>query len=400
MLSLPTTSELRESWRYLTPREREEIQAHLETLAGFAPALLPDPVEWIETNFYIPETNGPIKLYPYQQRCLREALSVGGDGLFKYSVIVWSDIKKSAKSTLAAAVALFMAYHRKWGQVVSVANDLKQADSRVAYYARRAIELNPKMRAECKIRNYKITFPNGTFFEAVPIDPTGEAGGNADMVIFSEAWGSSSKAQQSMWCYDDKTEILTRGGWKKGTDLTVGDIVATVTPYTHIMEWEKVNDVYHGHYQGEMHLYESKTFSECVTPNHRLYGKFSRGGRHTPGITGVIRSDDLRSVDGYAVYYPLTSLNGYMPDAPTGSVVLAATKFKLSYSIEWGDFCEYLGWYLSEGRVKCNGIRPVSVIVSQCPKANPGKWKQLKQLHERIFSGVGWRLSHDDTSFR
>ena len=186
-------------WPYLKPREQQEIEAHLEALAGFAPALLPDPVEWIEQHFYIPELNGPIKLYPHQKRMLREALSVGDDGLFRYSVIVWSDIKKSAKSTIAAAVALYMAWHRKWGQIVSVANDLKQADSRVSYYMRRAIELNPEMKDTCKVRNYHVTFPNGTFFEAVPIDPTGEAGGNADMIVFSEMWGSHSKAQQAMW---------------------------------------------------------------------------------------------------------------------------------------------------------------------------------------------------------
>lgn len=199
MSRLPTPSELRELWPSLTPQERDEIQDHLEALAGFAPALLPDPVEWIEQHFYIPELNGPIVLYPHQQRCLREALSTGDDGLFKYSVIVWSDIKKSAKSTIAAAVALYMAQHRKWGQVVAVANDLKQADSRVSYYMRRGIELNPEMKETCKVRNYNVTFPNGTFFEAVPIDPTGEAGGNADMIIFSELWGSHSKAQQAMW---------------------------------------------------------------------------------------------------------------------------------------------------------------------------------------------------------
>ena len=193
------SQKIAESAKYLTVEEQEELLGHLEAIAGFSPALLPDPVEWIESHFYIPELNGPIKLYPYQKQCLREALSVGDDGLFKYSVIVWSDIKKSAKSTIAAAVALFMAYHHKWGQIVSVANDLKQADSRVSYYMRRAIELNPKMHAECKLRNYKASFPNGTYFEAVPIDPTGEAGGNADMVIFSELWGSHSKAQQRMW---------------------------------------------------------------------------------------------------------------------------------------------------------------------------------------------------------
>jgi hypothetical protein len=127
------------------------------------------------------------------------------EGLFRYSTIVYSDIKKSAKSTIAAAVILWRAFQIDaadgWGSIYIIANDLKQADSRVAYYLRRAITLNPQIRALCKIRlgSYKVTLPNETFIEAIPIDPSGEAGSNADMVVFSELWGAHSKAQSQMW---------------------------------------------------------------------------------------------------------------------------------------------------------------------------------------------------------
>src|SRR5512139_248197 len=139
-----------------------------------------DPIAWIDKHFYIPETKGILPLEPYQREAFRRALKVGDDGLFRFSIVLWSDCKKSAKSTIAAAVALWRAFQVEWGQIVIVANDLKQADSRVGFYLRRAIELNPEMRALCKVVQYKVTLPNHTIIEAVPIDPTGEAGGNAD----------------------------------------------------------------------------------------------------------------------------------------------------------------------------------------------------------------------------
>jgi phage terminase large subunit-like protein len=165
----------------------------------------PDPIAWIEQHFYIPETRGPLTLDRYQKQALRTALAMDDEGLFVYSAILWSDIKKSAKSTIAAGVALWRAIQidalEGWGSVYIIANDLKQADSRVAYYMRRAILLNPQLRALCKVRtgSYKVTLPNQTFIEAIPIDPTGEAGSNADMVVFSELWGAHSKAQSQMW---------------------------------------------------------------------------------------------------------------------------------------------------------------------------------------------------------
>jgi phage terminase large subunit-like protein len=166
---------------------------------------IPDPVTWIEKNFIIPETRkdpklkGRIPLVAYQRDALREALSTDEKGNYKYSIIVWSDIKKSAKSTIAAAVNLFRAHYTEFGEFYLVANDLKQADSRVNYYLRRAIQLNPKLDKKYHRLGYRTTAPSGSFMEAIPIDPSGEAGSNADQVTFSELWGANEEAKHNMF---------------------------------------------------------------------------------------------------------------------------------------------------------------------------------------------------------
>ena len=165
----------------------------------------PDVVDWIEKEFYIPETrNDPILrgrmvLQPYQKDVLHEALSKDENGLYKYSIIVWSDIKKSAKSTIAAAVNLWGTEFSEFGERYIVANDLNQANSRVNEYIRRAISLNTKFRNSYSKRGYQITAPNGSYILAIPIDPGGEAGSNADMITFSELWGANQIAQLRMW---------------------------------------------------------------------------------------------------------------------------------------------------------------------------------------------------------
>lgn len=158
----------------------------------------PDAVDWIQSNFYIPELNGPIKLLPYQIAVLREASKKDADGNFLYSIIVWGDIKKSAKSSITAAMALYRASQVEWGSVKIIANDLKQADSRVAFYLRRAITMNPTLK-DIKQNSYKTILPNHTTIEAIPIDPGGEAGGNDDFIVFSELWAARHKAMEQMW---------------------------------------------------------------------------------------------------------------------------------------------------------------------------------------------------------
>jgi len=164
-----------------------------------------DLVTWIKKNFYIPETKndpvlkGRIGLQPYQEDALREALSKDKNGNYKYSIIVWSDIKKSIKSTIAAAVNLARAWHTEWGEYYVIANDLNQANSRVAQYLRRAVLINPAMKKQVKMAGYKIAIPNGSLIQAIPIDPSGEAGSNADQLTWSELWGSNEDAKQNMW---------------------------------------------------------------------------------------------------------------------------------------------------------------------------------------------------------
>lgn len=163
-----------------------------------------DLVTYIKKEFYIPETlhdpklKGRMNLMQYQEDALREALTPDENGNFKYSIIVWSDIKKSWKSTIAAAVNYARAKHTEYGEFYVVANDIKQADSRVAHYLRRAVQLNPKDK-DVRTPGYKIHMGSGSFIEAIPIDPSGEAGSNADMITFSELWGANEEAKKNMW---------------------------------------------------------------------------------------------------------------------------------------------------------------------------------------------------------
>lgn len=173
----------------------------------------PDPVEWIQKRFYIYDTGDLFEFHERQARPLREALRIE-NGKYVYQTVLWSWMKKSAKSTIIAAVADYIAWHKPRAQIRLVANDLNQADSRVGFYMRENIKIaqqkgydddpfgtDAELRRKTKISisGYSIKYPNGSVIEMVPVDPAGEAGGNDDMVVFSELWGWKSKAHQQMW---------------------------------------------------------------------------------------------------------------------------------------------------------------------------------------------------------
>ncbi len=196
MLDLPTTEELHALWPFLTGRERAEIRTLLERLQ-------PPPTvdEWIQANFRLYDTKELIDLHDCQIRPLREALRTDAAGNYVYSTVIWSWPKKSAKTSIIAAVVDYVASTRPRAQIKLIANDQKQADSRVGHYLRENLRHDPVRKDQVAISTsgYTVRYPNGSVVEMLPIDPTGEAGGNDDMIVFSELWGWKSAAHQKMW---------------------------------------------------------------------------------------------------------------------------------------------------------------------------------------------------------
>lgn len=190
----------------------------------------PDPVDWIQKHFYIPETNAPIRLIPYQRAVTREALRRDENGLFVYSFILWSDLKKSAKSTITGAMSLYLAWHHGHESARVVGNDLKQADSRTFFYIERAIKLNPTLAPQCKIKTYHVDLPNQTTIDAIPVDPKGEAGGGDLVTAFTEMWAMKNKASQALW-----TET-TLSPLKYGKSIRIGESYAGFKGESPILE--------------------------------------------------------------------------------------------------------------------------------------------------------------------
>jgi phage terminase large subunit-like protein len=104
-------------------------------------------------------------------------------------------------TTIAGSVALWMAFRKPLSRVRLVGNDLKQADSRVFGAIDTAIKLNPAWRESIEVvpSRHLIKFPNGSVIESVALDPKGEAGGNDDMVSWTELWAARSKAHKDVW---------------------------------------------------------------------------------------------------------------------------------------------------------------------------------------------------------
>lgn len=192
----------------LTELEKKRVRQ----IIGLEP---PDFIAWVQSEFYIPETNSPMSLHWLQKAALAEAMRTDDEGKFIYATVMWGDIKKSAKTAIGAARALWTAVHVPYAQVRVVGNDLKQAKSRLYEYISRCIELNKRLTEESGAREVgnRIEFANHSYIEAIAVDPKGEAGGGDDVVVFTELWGASTQAHVKLW--SELTLSPLKYGWSQ-----------------------------------------------------------------------------------------------------------------------------------------------------------------------------------------
>ncbi len=146
----------------------------------------------------IPDTGKPLVLHEEQAAVLR-AMSHKTDGLYDYSLWLYSAPKKSGKTTVAAGVALWQAIQIPDGQVYIIGNDLKQADNRMMEAIRYAINHNPRFKSRARIVRNTIYLDNGTKLESIPVDPKGEAGMNPTGLFWTEAWGAMGNKPELLW---------------------------------------------------------------------------------------------------------------------------------------------------------------------------------------------------------
>jgi phosphoribosylamine-glycine ligase len=189
-------------------------------------------------------------------------------------------------------------------------------------------------------------------------------------------------------CYSNDTEILTTDGWKTFGKLGSGDLVATFQPRFKRIRFEKPKARYWRKYSGEMIRFKHREIDLLVTPNHRMLA-WSRKGA---GKLEVIEARDWegekylpqigRWVGTSRKYFSLPkSSNKHGPK-------------KKSVKIEFGEWAEFLGLFLSEGYTAISKATGARVYICQTRRSKTfGRMKA-------ILGRLPFKFTHNDNKFR
>lgn len=134
------------------------------------------------------------------------------------------------------------------------------------------------------------------------------------------------------FCYDDKVEVLTNKGWKFFKDLDKTELFLSINPETGEGEYIPAVAWINQYYEGDMVYRKSKCFDLANTPNHVHVGR-KHGQKHI----SLVNESDIK--DNFSFLSHIPSWKGI--DTPF--IVIDNKKYDTNL------FCEFLGYYLSEG---------------------------------------------------
>ena len=145
-------------------------------------------------------------------------------------------------------------------------------------------------------------------------------------------------------CYSNDSEVLTNRGWKLFKDVLDDDLILSLNPTNRTPEWVEFTDRQCYRYNGDMIHFFNKSLDCLVTPDHNMVYLNKNDGR--------IKSCQAREYSkGKGAFY-----RSCKHDADDIDFISVGSK-----TIPFDLFCEFMGYWLSDGST----IRKSQVVISQ-----------------------------------
>jgi len=189
------------------------------------------------------------------------------------------------------------------------------------------------------------------------------------------------------WCYDEKTRVLTKDGFKYFKDLKYTDYIATLNKDTDELEYYKPDKIVKFRRKDKMLKLKGTQFDLCVTPDHKMVVK-----EHMKDSYRVSKTDN----------WQLKPLNEMVIVDQNGDLKVSG-KYRTKKNCIWTNsseksfslpgkkgvvlnmdlFLEFLGWYLSEGSlniIKSNGAHRVVITQVKSQEYKKEIWDNIKSM--------------------
>ena len=171
-------------------------------------------------------------------------------------------------------------------------------------------------------------------------------------------------------CHNDSTFCLTAAGWKLFKDVTHEDLICTLNPDTHDIEYYRPSRVIAEPYRGKMYDLRGRRVRLCTTPNHRHYVR----NAHKGSKFGFETSEELFGKQ--RVHIRAGRWEGEAQD----TVEVGELKF------DTNDFLRFFGFWIADGSIskKQRG----RVLLAQTESLTPEIYNEMRSSIKALFPHI------------
>ncbi len=205
---------------------------------------------------------------------------------------------------------------------------------------------------------------------------------------FEEQTSKIFAIETGLSCYDVKTEVLTKNGWKKFTEVRYSDKICTLNIKTDKIKYQAPTKILAYKYKGKMYRLKTKRVDLLVTPNHKLlYAPCDFRNRKPYSLKEaklLFNRSKILKKDGTWIG---KNLNYFILPAVKikhGSQHYSGFRMEKEKRISIESWLKFFGFWLAEGWVSEGKDGDYNVCVCN-------KDKRLLNEMERIFHGFGYR---------
>lgn len=212
--------------------------------------------------------------------------------------------------------------------------------------------------------------------------------GEQNCIMYNKVYGVSTVIARFFNCFDDKTEILTKNGFKFFKDLKDDDEYATLNPVNKNIEYHKAiaRQIYN--YNGYLINFSSKSYDLNVTPEHNLYLNVNHQRKNE--IYKFVTANEVFKSSKSWSYRLLSSGVQWIGEEKKYHVISAhidsiGRTWGESKIIKMEDWCEFLGWFISEGSAFiCGKNKEHRISISQYKNINPKSYERIVNLIKKM----------------
>lgn len=139
-------------------------------------------------------------------------------------------------------------------------------------------------------------------------------------------------------CLSDDSDALTRRGWVRGPELRDTDDVLQWDAATGVFAWARPSRIVVAPYTGAMVRLANRNTDQLLTPNHRVYARVQRHGRHAPAT-------DYEVLDADAVGNRSSAWRVTLP---------VAAQLREGEPVD-ADYAYLVGWWLTDAWAHADG---------------------------------------------